>query len=236
MLGEPNIWIKVSGSPTRISAGGTLEQLTKMAQAFIARAPDRVVWGSDWPHSDVFEPGDMPNDGDLMNMVQGFAPDEATRRRSSPRIPHGWRISVEIGLRREGSMAAMNMTRAGLASIAMLALVLACIGSRAAAAETVRVGTSAIGSYIFELLDVGSGAGIFAKHDIKIERTDFAGGGQLAQGISAGAVDIALSGSTDLVFIAKGMPAKAVTMRFRPRPSISRSRFARTERSSNPSS
>jgi 2-pyrone-4,6-dicarboxylate lactonase len=81
LLGEPNIWIKVSGSPTRISAGGTLEQLTKMAQAFIARAPDRVVWGSDWPHSDVFKPGDMPNDGDLMNMVQGFAPDEAMRRK-----------------------------------------------------------------------------------------------------------------------------------------------------------
>jgi 2-pyrone-4,6-dicarboxylate lactonase len=81
LLGETNIWIKVSGSPTRISAGGTLEQLTKMAQAMIARAPDRVIWGSDWPHSDVFEPGQMPNDGDLMNMVQGFAPDETTRRK-----------------------------------------------------------------------------------------------------------------------------------------------------------
>ena len=79
LLGEPNIWIKVSGSPERISAGATLEQLTTMAQAMIARAPNRVIWGSDWPHSDVFEPGRMPNDGDLMNMVQGFAPDEATR-------------------------------------------------------------------------------------------------------------------------------------------------------------
>ena len=81
LLGEPNIWIKVSGSPERISAGATLEQLTTMAQAMIARAPDRVIWGSDWPHSDVFEPGRMPNDGDLMNMVQGFAPDEAARRK-----------------------------------------------------------------------------------------------------------------------------------------------------------
>jgi len=81
LLGEPNIWIKVSGSPTRIAAGGTIEQLTTMAQAMIARAPDRVIWGSDWPHSDVFEPGQMPNDGDLMNMVEGFAPDEATRRK-----------------------------------------------------------------------------------------------------------------------------------------------------------
>jgi predicted TIM-barrel fold metal-dependent hydrolase len=81
LLGEPNIWIKVSGSPTRITAGGTIEQLTTMARAMIARAPDRIVWGSDWPHSDVFVPGTMPNDGDLMNMVEGFAPDEATRRK-----------------------------------------------------------------------------------------------------------------------------------------------------------
>ena len=92
----------------------------------------------------------------------------------------------------------------------MLVLVLG--GSSASATESVRVGTSAIGSYFFELLDVGSGAGIFAKHDIELERTDFAGGGQLAQAVSAGAIDMALSGSTDLVFIAKGMPAKAVTM------------------------
>lgn len=81
LLGEPNIWIKVSGGPARISVGGTLEQLTKLARALIARAPDQVIWGSDWPHSDVYEPGRMPNDGDLMNMVLDFAPDEATRRK-----------------------------------------------------------------------------------------------------------------------------------------------------------
>jgi NitT/TauT family transport system substrate-binding protein len=109
-------------------------------------------------------------------------------------------------------MTAMNKMRAKLTSIALLSLALWAIGPRASAAEAVRVGTSAIGSYIFELLDVGSGEGIFAKHGIKLERADFAGGGQLAQAISADAIDMALSGSTDLVFIAKGMPAKAVTM------------------------
>ncbi|HEY1506396.1 MAG TPA: ABC transporter substrate-binding protein [Stellaceae bacterium] len=97
-------------------------------------------------------------------------------------------------------------------SIAALMIALLGLVSRASAAETVRVGTSAIGSYFFELLDVGTGAGIFAAHGITVERIDFPGGAQLAQAISAGAVDIALSGSTDLVFIAKGMPAKAVTM------------------------
>ena len=106
----------------------------------------------------------------------------------------------------------MSKTRGSLISIAMLIVALSGIAPRVAAAETVRVGTSAIGSYFFVLLDVGSSAGIFAKHGITIDHIDFPGGGQLAQAISAGAIDMALSGSTDLVFIAKGMPAKAVTM------------------------
>ncbi len=109
-------------------------------------------------------------------------------------------------------MTAMSEMQARLVSIAVLMGTLWISGPCAVADETVRVGTSAIGSYFFELLDVGSGAGIFAAHGIALERTDFPGGAQLAQAISAGAVDMALSGSTDLVFIAKGMPAKAVTM------------------------
>jgi len=109
-------------------------------------------------------------------------------------------------------MTALKKIRAGLASMAVLMLVLSGVGSRALAAETVRVGTSAIGSYIFALLNVGASAGIFAKHDIELDRIDFSGGGKLGEAMSAGAIDMALSGSTDLVFIAKGMPAKAVTM------------------------
>jgi NitT/TauT family transport system substrate-binding protein len=107
-------------------------------------------------------------------------------------------------------MTAARKARASLASIA--ALIVALSGTHACALETVRVGTSAAGSYIFALLNVGSRAGIFAHHGIKLNRIDFSGGGKLSQGMSAGAIDMALSGSTDLVFIAKGMPAKAVTM------------------------
>ena len=109
-------------------------------------------------------------------------------------------------------MTKTDKTRAILASIAALTVALSGISSQAHAAATVRVGTSAVGSYIFALLNVGSRAGIFAKHGINLDRIDFSGGGKLGEGMSAGAIDMALSGSTDLVFIAKGMPAKAVTM------------------------
>jgi predicted TIM-barrel fold metal-dependent hydrolase len=52
-----------------------------MARALIARAPDRIIWGTDWPHSNIFAHGQMPNDGDLMSMLLDFAPDEADRHR-----------------------------------------------------------------------------------------------------------------------------------------------------------
>ena len=44
-------------------------------------APDRVLWGSDWPHANNFTPGCIPNDGDLLDLLAEFAPDEAVRNR-----------------------------------------------------------------------------------------------------------------------------------------------------------
>ena len=51
------------------------------AQAVIAAAPDRIIWGTDWPHSNNFAPGHTPNDGDLLDLLAAFAPDEVTRKK-----------------------------------------------------------------------------------------------------------------------------------------------------------
>ena len=48
------------------------------ARALIAAAPDRVLWGTDWPHPNVRH---MPDDGDLVDLLADFAPDEETRDR-----------------------------------------------------------------------------------------------------------------------------------------------------------
>ena len=81
LLGEKHIWLKISGTDRLLSRGARYEDVVPMAQALIARAPDRIIWGTDWPHSNVFEHGHIPNDGDLINMLLDFAPDEAVRRR-----------------------------------------------------------------------------------------------------------------------------------------------------------
>jgi predicted TIM-barrel fold metal-dependent hydrolase len=80
LLGEPHVWLKISGADRLMSRGGRYEEIVPLARALIARAPQRIVWGTDWPHSNLFKHGEVPNDGDLMSMMLDFAPDETVRR------------------------------------------------------------------------------------------------------------------------------------------------------------
>ncbi len=79
LMSDERAWVKVSGAE-RLTAGGTppYDDVVPYAQALIAAAPDRVLWGTDWPHPNVRH---MPDDGDLVDTLAAFAPDEATRNR-----------------------------------------------------------------------------------------------------------------------------------------------------------
>lgn len=81
LLGEKHVWIKVSGADRRLYDGEPYEGIVATARALIAKAPDRIIWGTDWPHAYVYEAGRMVNDGDLIGFVADYAPDEATRRK-----------------------------------------------------------------------------------------------------------------------------------------------------------
>ena len=48
-------------------------------RALIEAAPDRLVWGTDWPHPDVTGP--MPNDGALFDVLLDWAPNPEVLRR-----------------------------------------------------------------------------------------------------------------------------------------------------------
>lgn len=70
-------WVKLSGA-YRLSAPPYAE--TKpLAQALAAAAPDRCLWGSDWPH--VANWDHMPNVGELLDLFGEWLPDEAVRNR-----------------------------------------------------------------------------------------------------------------------------------------------------------
>lgn len=82
----------------------------------------------------------------------------------------------------------------------------------ALAADRLRVGTPEGSAFVFALVDVGIGAGIFAKQGLDIEKINFGGGGKLDQGMTSGAIDLSVSGNSELAFIAKGVPQLAVAM------------------------
>lgn len=72
-------YVKVCG-PERVStAGPPFTDAVPFAQALIEAAPDRVLWGTDWPHPNIAK--HMPNDGDLVDLVPLIAPHEDHRRK-----------------------------------------------------------------------------------------------------------------------------------------------------------
>ena len=79
LMRDERCWVKISGAE-RLTANGTppYDDVVPYAQALIAAAPDRVLWGTDWPHPNVRS---MPDDGDLVDALALYAPDEATRHR-----------------------------------------------------------------------------------------------------------------------------------------------------------
>jgi predicted TIM-barrel fold metal-dependent hydrolase len=81
LLGENHVWLKISGADRLMSRGARYQDIVELARALIARAPDRIIWGTDWPHSNIFKLGQIPNDGDLMDMMLDFAPNEITRHK-----------------------------------------------------------------------------------------------------------------------------------------------------------
>ena len=48
-----------------------------LVEKLVQHAPNRLLWGSDWPHPQYFKP--MPNDTRLLDMMLDWAPDEKTR-------------------------------------------------------------------------------------------------------------------------------------------------------------
>lgn len=72
-------WVKVSGAE-RLTAGEgpPYDDVVPFARSLVEAAPSRVLWGTDWPHPNVSH---MPDDGDLVDLLSDFAPDETTRNR-----------------------------------------------------------------------------------------------------------------------------------------------------------
>jgi predicted TIM-barrel fold metal-dependent hydrolase len=81
LLDSGRVWVKLSG-PMRAERTQDFPypSMTPFAHALVAHAPERLLWGSDWPHVQMNDRG-MPNDGDLLDLLAEWVPDDATRFR-----------------------------------------------------------------------------------------------------------------------------------------------------------
>ncbi len=93
LIDKGNTWVKLSGPYLDTKVGPPrYADLKSVARAFLEYAPQRCVWGSDWPHPT--EPHSKPDDAVLFDLLQEWALEEATRHKvlvSNPAELYGFR-------------------------------------------------------------------------------------------------------------------------------------------------
>jgi predicted TIM-barrel fold metal-dependent hydrolase len=91
LVDKGRAWVKISGAYLNTKIGPpTYADATTIAQAYVKAAPERLVWGSDWPHP---SPPVKPDDAVLFDLLTAWAPDEATRNRilvANPQALYGF--------------------------------------------------------------------------------------------------------------------------------------------------
>lgn len=69
LMKRENFWAKLSGADRLTKQGAPYADVASFFKQVASIAPDRVVWGSDWPHTGVFDEKRMPEDGALVDFV-----------------------------------------------------------------------------------------------------------------------------------------------------------------------
>ena len=75
---DEKCWVKITGLERASAAGSPFHDSVPFAKRLIDNVPDRVLWGTDWPHPNVKV---MPNDGDIVDLIPLYAPDPAVQRK-----------------------------------------------------------------------------------------------------------------------------------------------------------
>ena len=81
LVANDKLWVKISGADRQRSRGFPKEDVIPYALALAEVAPDRLIWGTDWPHGSMFKPNGAPNDGDLIDFLPKLIPDREVRRK-----------------------------------------------------------------------------------------------------------------------------------------------------------
>jgi len=94
LIDKGRTWVKLSVTYDNTKDGPpTYADVTKVAQAYVQAAPERMVWGSNWPHPNETN---KPDDAVLFDLLAQWAPNEATRHRILVENPRELYFSTNV--------------------------------------------------------------------------------------------------------------------------------------------
>jgi len=97
LIESGNTWVKLSGAYMNSLEGGpAYGDTTAIGRALVRLAPDRLVWGSDWPHTT--EPPGSVDDAALIDLLDTWCSDDPSARDrilvANPERLYGFRAAV----------------------------------------------------------------------------------------------------------------------------------------------
>ncbi len=80
LLANDTIWIKLSAAERVSRTGEPFTDSVTLGRALTQAAPNRCIWGTDWPHPNMGADG-APDDGQLVDLLPQIAPDQTQRQK-----------------------------------------------------------------------------------------------------------------------------------------------------------
>ncbi|WP_158964968.1 amidohydrolase family protein [Chachezhania sediminis] len=88
LIDRGNCWFKFAGCYESTRTGGPdFEDIAAVAREIASYAPDRIVWGTNWPHNLAQTTGDYPDDGALLDTVLSWLPTDQVRAQALVKTP-----------------------------------------------------------------------------------------------------------------------------------------------------
>lgn len=83
LIDKGNCWFKFAGCYESSRSGGPdFEDIAAVARDIATYAPDRIIWGTNWPHNNAKTKEEYPDDADLMDTVLSWLPSDEARRKA----------------------------------------------------------------------------------------------------------------------------------------------------------